>query len=71
MTARGRPKAELVVSGSEREALKRLARQPSMPQAIAERARIVLACADGQTNTAVADRLGGYQMERQLARLAG
>jgi hypothetical protein len=29
MTARGRPKAELVVSGSEREALKRLARQPS------------------------------------------
>jgi transposase len=58
MTARGRPKAELVVSGSEREALKRLARQPSTPQAIAERARIVLACADGQTNTAVADRLG-------------
>jgi hypothetical protein len=46
------------VSGSEREALKRLARQPSTPQAIAERARIVLACADGQTNTAVADRLG-------------
>jgi hypothetical protein len=26
---------ELVVSGSEREALKRLARQPSTPQAIA------------------------------------
>src|SRR3954463_14815227 len=58
MAARGRPKAELVVSGSEREALKRLARQPSTPQAVAERARIVLACADGQTNTAVADRLG-------------
>ncbi|HEV8527817.1 MAG TPA: helix-turn-helix domain-containing protein [Actinomycetes bacterium] len=35
-----------------------LARQPSTPQAIAERARIVLACADEQTNTAVADRLG-------------
>ena len=49
------------MSGSEREALKRLARQPSTPPAIAERARIVLACADGQTNTAVADRLGGIR----------
>src|SRR3954451_23482808 len=58
MAARGRPKAELVVSESEREALKRLARQPSTPQAVAERARIVLACADGQTNTAVAGRFG-------------
>jgi hypothetical protein len=48
----------LVVSGSEQEALKRLACQPSTLQAIAERAPIVLACADGQTNTAVADRLG-------------
>ena len=38
----------MVVSGTEREALKRLARQPSMLQAIAERARIVLACAETQ-----------------------
>src|SRR5512132_2469869 len=60
-TARGRPRAELVMSGSEWEALKRLARQPSMPQAIAERGRIVLAGGDGQTNTAVADRLGGIR----------
>src|SRR3954454_14640454 len=58
MAARGRPKAELVVSGSEREALRRLARQPSTAQAVAGRARIVLACAEGQTNAAVAERLG-------------
>jgi transposase len=58
MAARGRPKVELVVSESEREALRRLSRQPSTPQAVAERARIVLACAEGETNTAVASRFG-------------
>jgi hypothetical protein len=69
MTARGRPKAELVVSGSDREALKRLARQPSTPQAIAERARIVLAWRMGRP-TRRSPTVSGYQMERQLARRA-
>jgi transposase len=58
MAFRGRPKAELVVSAAEREALGRLARRPSASQAVAQRARIVLACADGATNAAVAERLG-------------
>ena len=58
MASRGRPKAELVVSEAEREALVRLARRPSVSQAVAERARIVLACVEGETNAAVASRLG-------------
>ena len=54
MAARGRPKAELVISEAEREMLSRLARQPSTPQAVAMRARIVLACVQESNNTVVA-----------------
>jgi transposase len=55
---RGRPKAELVVTGAEREALERWARRRKTAQALAQRARIVLACATGATNLAVAARVG-------------
>ena len=39
----GRPKAELVVTSGERESLERWARRPKTAQALAQRARIVLA----------------------------
>ncbi|MHB1657615.1 MAG: IS630 family transposase [Burkholderiales bacterium] len=50
----GRPKAELVVSESEREQLVALTRRRKTAQALALRARIVLACAEGVDNKAVA-----------------
>src|ERR1700754_1148950 len=56
MARTGRPKAELVLSEAERVALERWARRPSSAQALAQRSRIVLACADGQANQAVAAR---------------
>jgi len=59
----GRPTAELVVTGEEREALERWARRPKTAQALAQRARIVLACATEVTNTAVAAR---FQITRQI-----
>jgi transposase len=54
----GRPTATLVVTREEREALARWARRPQTAQALAQRARIVLACATGATNTVVAARFG-------------
>jgi len=53
----GRPKARLVVSPPERRTLERWARRPKTAQAVALRARIVLACAEGQFNTTIAERL--------------
>ncbi len=49
----GRPKAELVLTDEERETLTRWARRPKSSQQLALRARIVLACGRGLTNTAV------------------
>ena len=54
---RGRPKARLVVAPSERQALERWTRRAKTAQALALRARIVLLCAKGLTNTAVAESL--------------
>jgi transposase len=58
MARTGRPKAELVLSGEERETLARWARRPKTAQALALRARIVLACAAGKDNKTVAAELG-------------
>jgi transposase len=55
--ALGRPKATLVVAATERETLEQWARRPKTAQALAQRARIVLACATGASNTTVAARL--------------
>ena len=55
---RGRPKAELSLTEEERSALERLVRRRTSAQALALRGRIVLACASGATNVAVAERLG-------------
>ena len=46
------------MSDEERETLVRWARRPKSAQRMALRARIVLACADGATNTEVAAQLG-------------
>src|ERR1700694_1886256 len=53
----GRPKAELVLTSGEREQLVRWARRAKTSQALALRARIVLACADGASNLQVAEQL--------------
>lgn len=58
MARTGRPKAELMLSDEEREQLVRWARRRKSSQALALRSRIVLACADGADNKAVAARLG-------------
>ena len=49
----GRPIPELVLSADERETLERWARRPTSAQALALRARVVLACSAGKTNTQV------------------
>ncbi|MDT2008969.1 IS630 family transposase [Rhodococcus opacus] len=58
MALSGRPKAELVLSDVERDTLLGWARRAKTSQALALRAKIVLACAEGVTNKDVAARLG-------------
>ncbi|MFH5823114.1 IS630 family transposase [Georgenia sp. AZ-5] len=58
MPRSGRPKAELVLSADERAQLVRWSRRAKSSQALALRARIVLACAEGLDNKTVAARLG-------------
>ena len=52
----GRPKAQLVLSKTEREQLEALTLRRKTGQALALRARIVLSCADGADNKVVAAR---------------
>lgn len=49
----GRPIPELTLKAEERETLERWARRPTSAQALALRARVILACAAGKTNTQV------------------
>jgi transposase len=58
MAERGRPKAPLVLTDEERQTLQRWTRRPKTAQALALRAKIVLACADGATNQQAAEQLG-------------
>ncbi len=58
MARRGRPTVPVVLSDEERETLERWARRPKSAQALALRCRIVLAAAEGCTNTEIAARLG-------------
>ena len=74
----GRPKTRLMLAPPEREALERWARRPKTAQALAQRARMVLACADGQLNTAVAKErgvtahtVGKWRARFQASRLDG
>ena len=50
----GRPTPRIELSDTERETLQRWVRRHSSAQALAQRARIVLACAEGLTNAEVA-----------------
>jgi transposase len=62
MARTGRPKAELVLTDAERAQLQRWARRAKSSQALALRARIVLACAEpGMSNKQVAADLGCSQ----------
>jgi transposase len=58
MAERGRPKARVVVSPSERETLLRWTRRRKTAQGLALRAAVVLRCATGQSNGQVAQELG-------------
>jgi transposase len=62
MARTGRPKAELTLTDEEREALQRWARRPKSAQQLALRSKIVLACAEGKDNKAVAAGLGIHQV---------
>lgn len=53
----GRPLAPLTLTMTERTTLQQWTRRPRTAQALAQRARIILACGDGQSNAAVASRL--------------
>jgi transposase len=54
----GRPKAPLILSPDEQQKLEVWARRPKTTQQLAQRARIILACASGQDNTQVAAAVG-------------
>jgi len=74
----GRPIQPLQLSEAEEEKLTLLSRRPKTSQAMALRARIVLACASGSNNTAVAAKLhvtkptvGKWRERFRLQRLDG
>jgi len=55
---RGPKLPELALTDQERTTLEGWARRRTSSQALAQRCRIVLACASGASNTQVAQRLG-------------
>jgi len=65
----GRRKAGLVLTGAERDQLQRWVRRARTSQVLALRARIVLACAEGRENKAVAAEL--RTSEHNVARWRG
>jgi len=56
--ATGRPKAKLVLSAEEQAQVSALAASRSLPHAMVARARLVLWAAQGESNSAIAQRLG-------------
>src|SRR5712692_8387122 len=53
----GRPIPPLTLTADERDTLERWARRPTTAQALAERARVILGCRAGKSNTVVAREL--------------
>ena len=58
MTRPGPKPVAVVLTDEERSALERWARRPTSAQRLASRSRIVLAAAEGLSNTEIAERLG-------------
>jgi putative transposase len=54
----GRPMPPLALSEDDVRELQSIANSRSMPHALVQRAQIVLACDAGETNTAIAMRMG-------------
>jgi hypothetical protein len=78
MATIGRPKAAVVVTDAERTELMRVTNRAHVNRALALRARLVLACAEPATNTAVARRhwttnatVGKWRTRFLNARMAG
>ena len=57
----GRPMPQLTLSADERSQLESMARSRSMSAALVQRAKIVLACAEGMPNTEVSERFGTHK----------
>src|SRR5690625_1316830 len=57
MARTGRPKAALMLTDDERDQLQRWSRRAKSSQALALRSKIILECASGASNTAVAEEL--------------
>jgi transposase len=57
MARTGRPKAKVTLTADERATLERWARRAKSSQVLAMRSKIVLACADGEDNIEIAERL--------------
>ena len=55
---RGRPVTPLTLDQHQKDQLLGIARSRSLPHGIVRRAQIVLACAEGETHTAIAERFG-------------
>ena len=55
---RGRPVAPVSLNEEEKSHLLSIARSRSLPHAVVQRAQIVLACANGESNTTIAERVG-------------
>ena len=53
----GRPTPALSLTTAERETLQNWSRRPKSAQALALRARMILLCAEGATNTRVAEQI--------------
>ena len=53
----GRPKKPLEIVAADREKLSMMARRPKSAQSMAMRARIVLSCEEGMSNSEVARKL--------------
>src|SRR3982751_4114201 len=58
----GRRLEALTLTDAERSELRALAARPKTAQALAQRARIILACAEGLENKAVSQELGVHAM---------
>jgi hypothetical protein len=64
----GRPLATLELGADDQQALRTLAKRRTTAQALALRARIVLACAAGEANQSVAAKLETMQCFPKQAR---